>query len=191
MGHSELHKMPILCRYTFLVCLLLLEHFWNPWSVPGLWAVTVEHTDNSIWWDSSTVTSFSSHISNCDWAQSCLLQYATSCYKLMITHIFVFSRFKLILNRHLLLPSQLGYFNADCGTNCVFDVRLVRISSVCLLLFLLFFVFVFVVIIIFCCLRHRLVFVSRCAFASLFSHIHVICAYILIISQSSIRQCFT
>jgi len=81
-----------------------------------------------------------------------------------------FCLFQIKSDRPLLLPSQLRYINADCDTSCMFDMWLVRMSSVC-----------------FCCCH---LVVSRCAFASVFTHIHVIHAYVLIISQSSFRPCF-
>lgn len=96
----ELHKVPILCRYTLSPWVLLLEHFWNPRSVCVLWRVAVGCTYNAVWGTSSTVTSFVN-----------LLHYTPSHSKPIITffHLFVISRMNLSLNKHLLFPCQLGY----------------------------------------------------------------------------------
>jgi hypothetical protein len=161
MGYLDLHKMPVLCRYTFSTWVLPLEYFWNPWSIRVLLAVVVEHTDSSVWGTSSTVTSFIK-----------LLQYATFCSKPIITftYLFVFSRMNLSSNRHLLFPCQLGYLVQTVAPTACFIYDL----SECTLIFP----------------PPPVISLCFCFSLSPTPLIHGIHTYILIISRSSFRQCF-
>lgn len=54
----------------FGVQMLRLEYFWNLWTVPVLWAMTMECAENSTWGFFSPVTSSSLYIL---WPQKCCI----------------------------------------------------------------------------------------------------------------------
>ena len=123
MGHLELHKMPILYRYTFcyVYCYLNIPEILDQFC-------TVSNDYGAYRWFSlrKFINSNKFLITHTK-PQLSIKLLASVCHFMLqghkiFTYVFIFSRINLILIRHLLLPSQLGYFNADCGSSCIFDM---------------------------------------------------------------------